>query len=197
VTLPNLIFGGRGDGGHVDLDRLYESRLLIQGVSGSGKSTAIRSLCEQMHGVVPQLVMSISTGDFVTLREKYDYVLVGPGGDAPIAIKTAKVTLRRLIELNVSVIFDLSEMKFPERREWVKLACEELVHLPRSLQHTRLVILDEAQVFAPERGTGESVCDEAVIDLVTLGRKRGLVRSARRSGSPSCTRTSPATCRTN
>lgn len=174
MTIPNLIFGRAGEGVHVDLDRLYESRLLIQGVSGSGKSTLIRSLLEQTHGKVPQLVFDFE-GDFVTLREKFDYILVGKGGDVPLAIKTAKVTLRRLVELNVSAIFDLSEMKFGERREYVRICCEELVHLPRGLQHTRLIVLDEGQVFAPEKGQGESVATLAVIDLVTLGRKRGLV----------------------
>lgn len=174
MTIPPLFFGAHGAGINVDLDRLYESRLLIQGVSGSGKSTAIRALLEQTHGKVPQFVVDFD-GDFVTLREKFDYVLVGPGGDVPIAIKTAKITIRRLVELGVSAIFDISEMKFPDRREWVKLACEELVHLPRSLWSTRLFVLDEAHIFAPERGSGDSVSTNAVIDVITLGRKRGIV----------------------
>jgi hypothetical protein len=179
VTAPRLLFDGPKSPEfdrdvHVDLERLYESRLLIQGVSGSGKSTAIRSLLEQTHGKVPQLVVDFD-GDFVTLREKFDYVLVGPGSDVPIAIKTAKIMIRRLVELGVSAIFDVSELKFDERRMWVKLACEELVHLPRSLWSTRLFVLDEAHIFAPERSSGESVATQAVIDVITLGRKRGIV----------------------
>jgi energy-coupling factor transporter ATP-binding protein EcfA2 len=172
VTLPQLRFGA-GDGANVDLDRLYESRLLIQGVSGSGKSTLIRSLLEQTHGKVPQFVID-SEGDFVTLREKYDYVLVGRGGDVPLSAKTAKITIRRLAELHVSAIFDLSELRFPERREWVRVACEELVHLPRTLWHSRIVVLDEAHIYCPERGSGDAVSTAAVIDVGTLGRKRGL-----------------------
>lgn len=173
MTVPQLRFGA-GDGAKVDLERLYESRLLIQGVSGSGKSTLIRALLEQTYGTLPHLVVDFD-GDFVTLREKYDYVLVGPGGDVSIATKTAKITIRRLAELGVSAIFDISDMKFPDRREWVRLACEELVHLPRALWTQRLFVLDEAHIFAPERGSGESVATNAVIDVITLGRKRGIV----------------------
>lgn len=174
MTVPVLQFGPAGTGVHVDLDRFAETRCLVQGVSGSGKSTLIRSLLEQTHGKVPHLVID-SEGDFVTLREKFDYVLVGRGGDVPISVKTAKVTVRRLAELNVSAIFDLSELRFPERREWVRICCEELVHLPRTMWQTRLVVLDEAHIYCPERGSGESVSTAAVIDVVTLGRKRGLV----------------------
>lgn len=173
MSTPLLRFGA-GDGAKVDLERLYESRLLIQGVSGSGKSTLIRSLLEQTYSTLPHLVVDFD-GDFVTLREKYDYVLVGPGGDVPISKKTAKITIRRIAELGVSAIFDISEMTFPDRREWVRLACEELVHLPRTLWKRRLFVLDEAHIFAPERGSGDSVATDAVIDVITLGRKRGIV----------------------
>jgi hypothetical protein len=47
------------------------------------------------------------------------------------------------------------------------------VHLPRELWRPLLVSLDEGHLFAPERGSGESVATQAVIDLATLGRKRG------------------------
>ena len=60
-----------------------------------------------------------------------------------------------------------------EIREWVRRAFEELIHLPRELWRPLLVALDEAHLFCPERGSGESVATQAVIDVATLGRKRG------------------------
>lgn len=47
-----------------------------------------------------------------------------------------------------------------------------LVNLPKRLWHPVLVVVDEAHVFCPERGTAES--GAAVVDLATRGRKRGL-----------------------
>jgi hypothetical protein len=43
----------------------------------------------------------------------------------------------------------------PERRRFVKLFLEELMHLPRALWRPLLVAIDEAHVFCPERGHRE------------------------------------------
>jgi hypothetical protein len=46
--------------------------------------------------------------------------------------------------------------------------------LPRSLWDPVLLAIDECQIFAPEKGHGESEALEAVADATTRGRKRGL-----------------------
>ncbi len=68
---------------------------------------------------------------------------------------------------------DLYELKLAERRHFVKLFLESLIHLPRDLWRPTLVILDEAHIYCPERGSGEAESTEAVISLMSQGRKRG------------------------
>jgi hypothetical protein len=172
VTLPRL--GYRAGAGDVvlDVEQMIGSRLLVQGVSGSGKSTAIRGLLEQTHGRVQHLVID-REGEFATLRAKYPYILAGREGDVPADLASAKLLVRKVMELGADLIVDLSELRLPDQREWVRRGFDELIHLPRDLWHPVLAILDEAHIFAPERGSGESVATEAVINLATLGRKRG------------------------
>lgn len=80
---------------------------------------------------------------------------------------------RRLLEYKVSAVIDLYDLKLAERRHFVKLFLESLIHLPRGLWRPTLVILDEAHIYCPERGSGESESTEAVISLMSQGRKRG------------------------
>jgi uncharacterized protein len=112
-------------------------------------------------------------GEFASLREAVDMLLVGAGGELPAVPRHAALLARRLIEYQVSAVVDLYELKLAERRQFVKLFLESLVHLPRELWRPTLVILDEAHKYCPERGSGEAESTEAVIGLMSQGRKRG------------------------
>lgn len=159
-----------GPGVSINVDRLVESRLLIQANSGAGKSWAIRRLLEQTYKQVQQIVIDVE-GEFHTLREKFDYVLAGQkGGDCPADLKSAAKLAERLLELNVSAIVDIYELGV-QRARFVRLFLEALVNARRELWHPALIIVDEAHMFAPEAGQSESA--SAVIDLMTRGRKRG------------------------
>jgi hypothetical protein len=70
-------------------------------------------------------------------------------------------------------VVDLYELKLAERRRFVKLFIESLIHLPRDLWRPTLVILDEVHIYCPERGSGDAESSEAVISLMSQGRKRG------------------------
>ncbi|KKL85604.1 hypothetical protein LCGC14_1953060 [marine sediment metagenome] len=154
----------------IDLQKLISTRLLIQANSGGGKSWLIRRLLEQTHGKIQQIVIDLE-GEFSTLREKYDYLLVGKDGEIPANIQTAELLAIKLLKLNVSTIIDLSELKHHERIFFVQRFLESLVNAPRELWHTCLVIVDEAHQFCPEGKKSESAI--SVIDLQTRGRKRG------------------------
>lgn len=155
---------------NIDLIRLISTRLLIQANSGGGKSWLIRRLLEQTHGKVQQIVIDLE-GEFSTLREQYDYLLVGKDGEIPANIQTAELLAIKLLKLNVSTIIDLSELKHHERILFVQRFLDSLVNAPRELWHTCLVIVDEAHQFCPEGKKSESA--SSVIDLQTRGRKRG------------------------
>lgn len=154
----------------IDIAKLVDSRLLIQANSGGGKSWCIRRLLEQSHGKVQQIVIDLE-GEFSTLREHYDYILAGKGGDTPADPRSAGLLAKKLLELGVSAIIDLYELQHQERKRFVRLFLESMVNAPKELWHPVLVVIDEAHIFAPEKGQSEAM--DAVIDLATRGRKRG------------------------
>lgn len=155
----------------IDVERLIETRAVVLANSGAGKSWALRRVLEQTHGKVQQIVIDVED-EFATLREKFDYVLAGrQGGDCPADVRCAALLARRLLELRVSAIVGIYELKQHERIRFVRLFLEELVNAPKDLWHPVLVVIDEAHYFAPESAKAEST--QAVIDLMTRGRKRG------------------------
>lgn len=160
----------------VDLERLLDSRVLVQATSGAGKSWLLQALAEQMCVHIPVIIID-REGEYVSLRQKHDLVLVGEGGEVPAQVKSAKLLARKLVELSVSAVIDISDLKTLERPAFVAEFLEGLIDLPRKLwpstngKHTA-VIVDEAHLFCPEQSS--AVSTRAVIDLQALGRKRGL-----------------------
>lgn len=155
----------------IHLDRLVESRLLVQGTSGSGKSYAVRRLLEQTHGRVQHLVVD-AEGEYVSLRERFDYVVAGADGDCAAEPRSASLLARRLLELGASGILNISELRPHDRIRFVRLFLESLLAAPKTLWHPVLVVVEECHLFAPQSGR-EAESTVAVVDLATRGRKRG------------------------
>lgn len=154
----------------LNLEKLIATRLLVQANSGGGKSWLLRKILEESHGKVQQIILDLE-GEFSTLREKYDYLLVGRDGEISCNIKTAQLLSKKILELNVSTIIDLSELKHHERILFVKRFLDGLMEAPRKLWHPALVVVDEAHQFCPQASKSDST--SSVIDLMTRGRKRG------------------------
>lgn len=168
-----IVIGHAGDKKvSFDLDTLIVSRLLIQANSGAGKSYLLRKLMEELFGHV-QVIAIDPEGEFATLREKFDYVLVGKGGETPVHVSTAAEVAHKLLELRASAVCDLYETPARERHTWVKAFLDALINAPKKLWHPLVIIVDEAHLFCPEKGAGESEASDAMIDLATRGRKRG------------------------
>ncbi len=156
----------------IDLTTLLSTRLLLQANSGGGKSWALRRLVEQAFGHI-QIIIIDPEGEFSTLREQYGFVLVGQGGETPVDVRTAREVAEKLLELNASAVCDIYELKAASRHQWVRVFLDAMINAPKHLWHPCLVIVDEAHVFCPEKGQGESEAIGAMTDLCTRGRKRG------------------------
>ncbi len=154
----------------LDLPKLITGKLLIQANSGGGKSWLIRRIIEQAYGKV-QIIILDSEGEFSTLREKFDFVLAGKGGDTPADPKSAALLARRALEHSFPLIVDLYELAPQERKHFVRLFLDSMVNAPKELYHDVLVVLDEAHMFVPEKDESEAA--SAVIDMASRGRKRG------------------------
>jgi len=139
----------------IDLNKLISTRMLINANSGGGKSWLGRRMMEQCANKVQQIIIDLE-GEFVSLREKYDFLLVGKEGEIPINLKSAELLAIKLLELKVSAVVDLSELKKHERNLFVKRFLESLMDSPSKLWHPLLVYVDEAHQFAPEGKSGKA-----------------------------------------
>jgi hypothetical protein len=164
---------GAIDGGgvlRIDIERLVDTRGMVQGSSGSGKSWLIRGIIERAASRMPVIVLDME-GEFVTLREKFDMVIAGEGGEVNVDVRSAALFGRRLLDLKLSAIVNLYDLTPLQRRVYMQHFLDGIMAAPRSAWGPRLIVIDEAHVFAPESSKAESL--NSVIDLASRGRKRG------------------------
>ena len=159
----------------VDIEELLATRLLVQGNSGSGKSHLLRRLLEESASLVQQVVID-PEGDFVTLAEPFGHVVVdGAAYDqAEIAKLAARIRTHR-----ASVILALDGLDLEAQMRCAAVFLNTLFDAPRDEWYPALVVVDEAQMFAP--AAAGDVSDEvrrlslaAMTNLMCRGRKRGL-----------------------
>lgn len=158
-----------GEPAAVDVPALIGSHCCVVANSGGGKSGLLRRLLEVTHGQVQHIVLD-AEDEFFTLRQKFAYVIAGgDGGDVPAQIENAGSLALAALQHRFSLIVQLNDL--PDRAAFVGAFLAALVNAPKDLWHPVLVVVDEAQRFAPE---GSSVDSSAgVRDLLERGRKRG------------------------
>lgn len=166
----------------IDLEALRESRLIITGNSGAGKSRTLRRLIEQIHGAIQQIVFD-PEDEFFTLREQLDFILVGgEDADFPIRPGSAVALAKQAIELNLSMVIGLHALQLVERFAFVGDFIRTLIEMPKEKRRPIMIVVDEADMYAPEGcesatpgKTPRGDAGLAMVDLAIRGRKRGLV----------------------
>lgn len=160
----------------LDVGKLLEGRLLIQGASGAGKSWTLRRLLEQSAGRIQQIVID-PEGEFESLADELGHLYVE--GHKLNGAALAEMA-RRARENRVSMVIDLSDSRREEQMMAVAAIFHALVECPQEMWHPALVAVDEAHLFAPWGSQGQEstavrkASIAAVVDLMSRGRKRGL-----------------------
>src|SRR6202046_2302093 len=164
-----------GASAHIDLEELLATRALIQGNSGSGKSHLLRRLLEQSAASVQQVIID-PEGDFVTLAESFGHLMIDSETFTEGALHRAALRVR---EHRVSVVLNLEGLDVEQQMRHAAAFLGGLFDAERDFWYPVLVVVDEAQLFAPS-AAGE-VSDEArklslgaMTNLMCRGRKRGL-----------------------
>lgn len=169
---------GRDSGGQsvaLDLEELLATRLLVQGNSGSGKSHLLRRLLEECAGTVQQVVID-PEGDFVTLADAFGHVVIDGAAYSPREIEALAGRVR---QHRASVVLALDELEVEQQIRCAALFLTALFDAPREHWYPALVVVDEAQMFAP--AVAGEISDDtrrltlsAMTNLMCRGRKRGL-----------------------
>jgi hypothetical protein len=166
---------GSGAPALIDLEELLATRLLVQGNSGSGKSHLLRRLLEGSAGLVQQVVID-PEGDFVTLCDRFDHVAIDA---AEYSLAEIERVAARVRAHRASVVLNLEGVDMEAQMRCAAAFLTGLFDAPRDHWYPALVVVDEAQVFAPS-AAGEVADDArraslgAMTDLMCRGRKRGL-----------------------
>jgi hypothetical protein len=164
-----------GEAATLDLEELLATRLLVQGNSGSGKSHLLRRLLEQSAPWVQQAVID-PEGDFVTLSDRFGHLVIDAASSGMSGLRKAAEGVR---QHRVSVVLNLENLDIDGQLRHAAAFLDGLFAAERDLWSPMLVVVDEAQLFAP--AMGGDVSDEArrislaaMTDLMCRGRKRGL-----------------------
>lgn len=165
----------QGGAGMLDLEELLATRLLVQGNSGSGKSHLLRRLLEQSAPWVQQAIID-PEGDFVTLAEKFGHLVIDAAAHTEQGLQLAGERARMH---RVSAVLNLESLDAENQLRRAAAFLGGLFDVVRDHWYPMLVVVDEAQLFAP--AVAGDVSDEArklslgaMTNLMCRGRKRGL-----------------------
>ena len=160
----------------LNLIKLLDGRLLIQGASGAGKSWTLRRLMEQSAGRIQQIIVD-PEGELVSLAEELGYLYIE---SRTLDGRALGELARRVRQHRLSIVLDLSDQTREEQMISVAAFFHSLIECPRETWHPTIVAIDEVHLFAPFGGQStvttpvRKAATGAIVDLMSRGRKRGL-----------------------
>jgi hypothetical protein len=153
----------------IDLQKQIGSHTAIIGNTGAGKSITIRQIVEKTNGTFLQIILDVED-EFHTFREIGEYVIIG-GPYADVSLSNPAILCDRIVRGSDNVIVQLNTLSLEQRQIWIGTFIDALMMMPRETWKPILVVLDEADRYAPQSGGAKSL--QPIVNLLSMGRKRG------------------------
>jgi hypothetical protein len=167
----NLAKNNQGEEIKIDEKRLMTERTFICSMTRYGKSYCLRKIAEQLFGKTGIIIID-PEGEYSSLREKFPFLIVGQ--DIPLNPDTAEFIAETTLKENLSIIIDSSSADTIDEQEFVQRFLDRFMDLELKKKKSYLVMVEEADEFAPEKGVYKSKSLRSLINLAKKGAKRGM-----------------------
>ena len=159
-------------GTELRVDQREGLRAVILGRSGSGKSYLAARMVEELIQLGFTVVIFDVEGEWWTLSEKYNVIIVGR--TVPLVPEASEEYVDVILN-NTSIIFDFSAagMSDPEARDFYVKVADNLFE--RIEGRSAILVFEEADVFAPQIASRDMrPAAELSSRIARRGRKRGI-----------------------
>src|SRR2546425_5150719 len=153
------------------------------GRSGAGKTYGAGKFVEELLDAGAQVVILDPIGNWYGLRLAADGkspgipipIFGGDRGDIPLLHTGGALVADLVVDKGISVVLDVHHFRKHERKDFMTQFAEQLFHRKKSSRSPMHVVIEEAQVFVPQKAfKGEERLLGAMEDLCKLGRNYGI-----------------------
>ena len=168
--VPIHIAEARGKDFFVGAQELVTGRTAVISQTGAGKSWTIGVMCEKLCRNNIGFCIIDTEGEYFSLKEKFQVLWVGKDPSCDVNVERVEFgeLASTVLRENVPMIFDVSDVI--DQRAAVAAICGALYETETKLRVPYLLIVEEADKFAPQR---DGVLKE-IDEISRRGRKRGL-----------------------
>ncbi len=157
------------EGIEIDVQTMMTGRGCIIGQSGSGKSFLMGVIAEELCRYRMPFCVIDTEGEYRALKSQFNVIVVGgESKDLSLDMDWTKI-FEASIANEVPIVLDVSDVI--DKKGLVFKALEALYQLENSARKPYLVLIEEADKFAPQVvGKGANIIEE----ISVRGRKRGI-----------------------
>jgi hypothetical protein len=153
----------------IDPGYLVTERSAVIGQSGSGKSYLVSVICEELAANDLGFVVIDTEGEYAGLSDLKNITAIDDIED----ISTDKERVRKIIEESQRIVLDVSETDLKPIKDFLEIVYQvttDMFRLGSDRQNPFLVIVEEADIYIPQRGRALEILQT----MSRRGRKRGL-----------------------